>query len=214
METLTNRDIVSIIRGVNPKFIESIAEVLIDEGIKWIEVSISDEKIGLECIDKLSKKFSKNEIKLGAGTVTNNEQVDRVLSVGASYIITPGWDKELIRYINSKNVLVIPGVFSPSDVMQAQSEGIKLCKLFPANDLKSSYIKSLKGPFPKMDFLAVGGVKRRNIEEYLDYGFKTVAIGSDLVPRNAKKKDLENIRKSAQTYMKIMSKRNDSIETN
>lgn len=212
MRALKRNEVIAIIRGVKPSVAPLIARTLFEEGIKWIEVSLSNEEQGLSCIREISKTLDINEIKLGVGTVINAKQVDKALEAGAKYIITPGWDRELVRYIINKDVMVIPGVFSPSDVMQAKSEGITLCKLFPASVLGFDYIKSLIGPFPDIKLISVGGVNKRNIQDYLKNGFFAAGIGSDLVPRGAGEEDLERIRDNSREYKKLLSKRDDSIE--
>lgn len=212
MKKLNRNEIIAIIRGVEASVAPLIVKVLIEEGITWIEVSLSNEELGLECIKEISKSIKSEEINLGVGTVINTNQVDEALEAGAKYIITPGWDRELVRYIKKKNVMVLPGVFSPSDVMQAKNEDIAICKLYPASTLSLNYAKSLLGPFPDVSFVAVGGVRKSNINDYLDNGFFAAGVGSDLVPRGARKEDLEIVRNNAREYIKLISTRDDSIE--
>lgn len=212
MEKLQRNNIIAIIRGVDALVAPLIAKVLIEEGITWIEVSLSNEKLGLKCIRKISNSISEDKINLGVGTVINNNQVDESIKAGAKYIITPGWDRELVKYIKKKNIMVIPGVFSPSDVMQAKGEGIDICKLYPSDVLSLSYIKSLMGPFPDMKFIAVGGVEKSNINDYLKNKFYGLGIGSNLVPRNSTVDDLEKIRKNAREYIKLITAEGDDIE--
>lgn len=113
MNNMKNPKIISIIRDVEPEIVDLIVDVLLDEGINWVEVSLSNEELGLQCIKKLSEKHDFNELKLGVGTVTNCDQVDKAIDAGAKYIITPAWDTQLVRYVKSKDCTIIPGVFSP-----------------------------------------------------------------------------------------------------
>ncbi|NYE05747.1 2-dehydro-3-deoxyphosphogluconate aldolase/(4S)-4-hydroxy-2-oxoglutarate aldolase [Bacillus niacini] len=195
--------IVAIIRGVDPSEVIDIQEALIEGGVDWVEVSLSEEEKGLECIKLLNNRFG-NEIHLGVGTVTTTEQAKKAIAAGAKYIITPGWDKELMTEILDLNVEVFPGVFTPGEIMQALNLGIKVVKLFPANNLGPNYIKNLKGPFPNINLMGVGGISLENIQEYYLAGCTSFGIGSDLVPRGATKADKDKIKNTAMKYVSIL----------
>jgi len=202
---IKNGTIVAIIRGVDPSEVIDIQEALLEGGVDWVEVSLSEEEKGLECIRRLNKRFG-NEIHLGVGTITTTEQAKKAIEAGAKYIITPGWDKELMKDVKELNVGVLPGVFTPGEIMQALSLGIKVVKLFPANNLGTSYIKNLvKGPFPNLEIMGVGGISLDNIQEYSQAGCMSFGIGSDLVPRGATKADKETIKRNAKKYVSIMN---------
>lgn len=209
MITLKKNHIIAILRGIRSKDAPFIAEVLLEEGIKWIEVSLSDEKEGIASIDEIYKNFKNSDINLGVGTVINKDQVNKSLEVGAKYIITPGFDRELVRYVNKLNVGIIPGVFTAGEVAQSIAEKIDICKLFPANVLTFDYINSLKGPFPNMKFVAVGGVNIDNVNDFLKNGFYAVGIGSELVPRDSSKEDKEHVRNNAKKYIKVIGEKDD-----
>jgi 2-dehydro-3-deoxyphosphogluconate aldolase / (4S)-4-hydroxy-2-oxoglutarate aldolase len=195
--------IVAIIRGVDPSEVIDIQEALLEGGINWVEVSLSEEEQGLECIKMLNERFG-SEINLGVGTVTSIEQAKKAIEAGAKYIITPGWDKELMKDIKALNVEIFPGVFTPGEILQALNLGIKVVKLFPASNLGPSYIKNLKGPFPNIEVMGVGGISLENIQEYYKAGCTSFGIGSDLVPRGATKADKEKIKNTAMKYVSIL----------
>lgn len=198
-------DIISIIREVEEKDIIPIVDVLLEEGIDTIEVSLSNEEMGLSCLEEISKHYG-DIVKLGVGTVINITQVEKAIQSGAKYIITPGWDRELVREIKKRGLYQIPGVFTPSEVMQSILEGIEYVKLFPANALGTGYIKDLFGPFPNIKIIAVGGINKNNILDFYNIGIHAFAIGSDIVPRQSTKEDLDKIRKNAKEYISIMNR--------
>ena len=195
--------IIAIIRGIHPDDVCAITEVLVENGITWLEVSLSEEENGIRCIEEISAHFG-NKVHLGAGTVMDRSQVDRVMKAGAEYVITPGWDRDLVRYTQMKNVEIFPGVFSPGEIMQAIQEGVEVVKLFPVNDLGVSYVKNLRGPYPELKIMGVGGVDLQNIRDYAKAGCSFFAIGSDLVPRGASTKDLSKIKEKAKQYVELM----------
>ncbi|HWO77445.1 MAG TPA: bifunctional 4-hydroxy-2-oxoglutarate aldolase/2-dehydro-3-deoxy-phosphogluconate aldolase [Bacillus sp. (in: firmicutes)] len=195
--------IIAILRGIHPDKVCAITEVLVENGITWLEVSLSEEENGIGCIEKIHAHFG-DKVHLGAGTVMNPNQVDRVIDAGAQYIITPGWDRDLVRYTKMKKVEIFPGVFSPGEIMQAIQEGVEVVKLFPVNDLGLSYGKNLRGPYPDLKIMGVGGVDLQNIREYAKAGCSFFAIGSDLVPRGATTSDLSVIKEKAKQYVELM----------
>ncbi|WP_342507456.1 bifunctional 4-hydroxy-2-oxoglutarate aldolase/2-dehydro-3-deoxy-phosphogluconate aldolase [Sporosarcina sp. FSL K6-2383] len=198
-----NGSIVAILRGIDPEYAVAITEKLVENGITMLEVSLSEEEKALGSIRKISSAFQAS-VYLGAGTVVHTHQVDRVLDAGGKYIITPGWDRDLTRYVQSKRVSVIPGVFTPGEIMQAVQEEVEVVKLFPANVLGVSYVKSLQGPFPNVHIMGVGGVDLNNLKDYYEAGCSSFAIGNDLVPRGATTKDLKNIEEKAKRYVELM----------
>ncbi|MFM1652663.1 bifunctional 4-hydroxy-2-oxoglutarate aldolase/2-dehydro-3-deoxy-phosphogluconate aldolase [Brevibacillus sp. B_LB10_24] len=200
---LQKGEIVAIIRGVAPEDVSDVARTLLDEGISWMEVSLSEEEIGLACIRTLAAEFQ-GRLQLGVGTVTTAEQADKAIAAGAQYIITPGWDRELTRCVLGKGVHIFPGVYSPGEVMQALADGVEVVKLFPAGSLGSDYVKNLFGPFPRLQLMGVGGISRKNLAEFYAAGCSSFGIGSDLVPRGATREHLDAIRKSAAEYVKLV----------
>lgn len=200
---LTNGDLIAIARGVKSDKIAAIGETLLKAGLKYLEVSLSEELEGIACIKELNRRFG-NELHLGAGTVTRIDLADRAVEAGAKYIIMPGWDRELVRDIMGKKLPVLPGVFTPSEIMQALNEGLTQLKLFPVGNLSATYIKNIRGPFPAVEFIGVGGITKENIRDYYKAGCFSFAIGSDLIPKRADESALPRIEKSAKEYLTIM----------
>ncbi len=94
------------------------------------------------------------DILLGAGTVTSTEQVDRAVSAGAKYIISPGFDPEIVAYCVERDILIIPGCASPGDVSMAARMGLEAVKFFPAEAAGGvKMLRALAGPFPNMRFM-------------------------------------------------------------
>lgn len=206
---LEKNTIISIIRGVEPSNVCDVQEALIAGGITAVEVSLSNEEKGLQCIKALAEKFG-DRIDLGVGTITSKEQAEKAIELGAKYLITPGWDRELIRELQTLDIPIFPGVLTPGEILQAINEGINTVKLFPSDSLGTSYIKNvIKGPFPEVDFMAVGGVTLENITEYQQAGCSSFGIGSDLVPRGATIQDFDRIKNRAEQYVSTLAKGSD-----
>lgn len=201
---LAKGSIISIVRDVQADQIVPIVAVLMENGITGVEVSLSNEEQGLACIRALSEHFG-DSLYLGVGTVIEPRQVDLALEAGAQFIITPGWDRELVRSIMNQKIEVFPGVFTPGEIMQAKSDGVEVMKLFPAGTLGTDYIRNIQGPFPNVHIMAVGGVTLDNISDFYKAGCSTFAIGNDLVPRQATVAQLEQIRAKALAYSQALN---------
>jgi len=199
--------LMAIIREVDLDSVNEIAAVLLEEGIDGLEVSLSDPENGFECIRRIQEAFADRKFYLGAGTVTKKGEVDCLVDMGISFILTPGYDDVLVAYALEKKLEVLPGVLTPSEVLCAVNRGITLLKLFPADAFSLSYIKSLKGPFPQTNYIAVGGVNQENITRFFDQGFTGVAVGSNLVPRGATIRDVEEIARKAKIYVEYTRRR-------
>lgn len=196
-------ELVAILRDVLPDDALDIVNTLISNGFKKIEVSLSNEEIGYSTIEKIIQEF-KGKIEIGVGTVTKIKEINDMLKLGVDFIITPAFDKELVQHCINNKIDVLPGVFTPSDVMGCLNLGIDTMKFFPANTLGFDFVKALKGPFPKAKFFAVGGVNVENLKDFIKNGFVGAALGSDLVKRGATKADLDNISNKAKQYMELI----------
>ena len=109
------------------------------------------------------------DMVLAAGTVLTTEQVDRAVAAGASLIVSPGFDPEIVDYCISKNIEVVPGIVTPSELAQAVKRGLTRVKFFPAEAAGGlNMIKSMAAPYTNMKFMPTGGINAKNISEYLE----------------------------------------------
>jgi 2-dehydro-3-deoxyphosphogluconate aldolase/(4S)-4-hydroxy-2-oxoglutarate aldolase len=196
--------LIAILRDVESVDAVAIVETLIQCGITELEVSLSSEDVGLKTLKAISETFG-DKVRLGVGTIVNLCQLNAALNAGAHFVITPAFDEVIVNACIENHVEIIPGVFSPSDVMKALNLNITTLKLFPANALPTNYIKSLSGPFPKAQYIAVGGVTLDTVTDYFDAGFIGAAPGNDLVKRGATKDDLKSIETKAKAYVEKCS---------
>ncbi|MFK7800242.1 MAG: bifunctional 4-hydroxy-2-oxoglutarate aldolase/2-dehydro-3-deoxy-phosphogluconate aldolase [Anaerolineae bacterium] len=124
------------------------------------------------------------EMLVGAGTVLTVNQAEQAVSAGAKYLLAPGLDPEIVEWCLSKNVLIIPGVMSPTDVTLAVKMGLKLLKFFPAAAAGgSTFLKSMSDPFVGIDFMPTGGINAKNLPEFLAMPMVQACGGSWLVKK-------------------------------
>jgi 2-dehydro-3-deoxyphosphogluconate aldolase/(4S)-4-hydroxy-2-oxoglutarate aldolase len=160
-----------------------LAKALIAGGIRVLEVTLRTEA-ALEVIAKIAKEVP--EAIIGAGTVTNREQLQQVIDAGAKFAISPGLTSDLLKAGNEGNIALIPGISSISELMTAVDHGYTHLKFFPAE--ASGGVKALKaigGPFPDIKFCPTGGISPSNYNDYLALPSVRCAGGSWLAPEDA-----------------------------
>ena len=113
-------------------------------------------------------KEANPEMLVGAGTVTNTAQIDAVIAAGGEFIVTPGFDPELVAYAQAKNIPIFPGCTTATDYHQALTFGLEVLKFFPAEQSGGlAKIKALAAPFPMFRIMPTGGISLKNLKEYL-----------------------------------------------
>lgn len=143
-----------------------LAKALYDGGLPCAEVTLRTPQAA-DAIRAIADAMP--DMLLGAGTVLTPAQVDKALDAGAKYIVAPGLNPEVVRYCQSKNVPVLPGVCTPSEVELGLSLGLTALKFFPAEAAGGvNMVKSLSGPYGDVKFMPTGGITQANLKSYLD----------------------------------------------
>jgi 2-dehydro-3-deoxyphosphogluconate aldolase/(4S)-4-hydroxy-2-oxoglutarate aldolase len=141
------------------------AEAFVEGGVPVMEITLRTEA-GLSAIKKVSENFS--DVLVGAGTVLGTESCKKAIDAGAKFIVSPGFDEEVIEYCINKNIPVFPGTVTPSEITRALKFGLNILKFFPANIYGGAKaIKALAGPFPHVKFIPTGGVSAENLKDFL-----------------------------------------------
>lgn len=175
--------VVAIIRGVEKKDILSVVEALYKGGIKLVEITMNTDGAA-EMISMISEKFG-TKLHIGAGTVLDVEEAEKAIAAGAKYFVTPNVDEEIIRFALNHNIGILPGVMTPTEVVQAYKAGAKIVKVFPTSILGSNYIKELQGPLSHIPMVAVGGVRPENVEDFIKAGAVGIGVGGSLIDKTA-----------------------------
>ncbi|AFG34291.1 2-keto-3-deoxy-phosphogluconate aldolase [Fervidobacterium changbaicum] len=151
---------------------------LSEEGVKLIEVTFTVPN-ATEVIKELKERCP--DAVIGAGTVINLDMCVEALEAGAEYIISPNFDPEVSKFCAERDICYIPGVMTPTEIVNAYLAGNTILKLFPGDILGPAFIKAMKGPFPNVNFIVTGGVSPDNVLEWLKTGAFGVGMGGSLV---------------------------------
>ena len=169
--------LVAIIRGVTPEEVEHVGEALVSAGIRIIEVPLNSPQ-PFDSIKRLSNAIADRAL-VGAGTVLDPTDVDRVASVGGRLIVSPNTHVPVIEATVAAGLVSSPGYFTPSEAFDALRAGAHVLKLFPAEGASPAIVKAQRAVLPKdVPLLIVGGVKPDTLQPWLDAGANGFGLGS------------------------------------
>lgn len=174
LDQISKIGIVPVVVLDDAKDAAPLAEALVKGGLPCAEVTFRTDAAE-ESIRIIAEKFP--NMLVGAGTVLTTEQVDRAVNAGAKFIVSPGFNPEIVKYCQSKNVPMVPGVNNPSNIEAALALGLDVVKFFPAEASGGlAMIKAMAAPYVNVKFMPTGGISEKNICDYLAFD-KIIACG-------------------------------------
>ncbi|MFI0226121.1 bifunctional 4-hydroxy-2-oxoglutarate aldolase/2-dehydro-3-deoxy-phosphogluconate aldolase [Streptomyces lydicus] len=202
-EALRTERLVAIIRGRDAEASFRTVMALAEAGLPLIEVSLSG-KDALKVIRRARAELG-DAAWLGAGTVLSGDDARRAAEAGANLIVTPGLGAGLEESVR-QGLPTLAGVMTPSEVIAAEALGVSALKLFPASAGGPGYLEALRGPFPELPFVPVGGVDAGLAQAYFEAGAVAVGVGSPLVGDAADGGDLDGLRKRAAEFRAVCAR--------
>jgi 2-dehydro-3-deoxyphosphogluconate aldolase / (4S)-4-hydroxy-2-oxoglutarate aldolase len=200
LQRVLDSGLVAIIRAPSGEQLAGVAEALLKGGIDVIEVTFTVPGV-LDIIKEVRQKLG-DRILLGAGTVLDTESARAAILAGAEFIVTPTVNVDVIKMCNRYDKVVMPGGFTPTEVLTAWQAGADIVKVFPADSVGPAHLKALKGPFPQIRLLPTGGVNLRTLGDFVAAGAEAVGLGSALVEKDAVARgDMSRIQDLAAQYV-------------
>jgi 2-dehydro-3-deoxyphosphogluconate aldolase / (4S)-4-hydroxy-2-oxoglutarate aldolase len=194
-----------VVRSADSQQLVDVVRALVDGGVTVAEITMTVPH-ALEVLVQVRKALG-DRVLLGAGTVLDPETARAVLLAGAEYIVSPTVNLEVIRLCQRYDKLVMPGAFTPTEILSAWEAGADIVKVFPAEVLGPAYFKALRGPLPQIRLMPTGGVDLKTAGEFLKAGACCLGIGSQLVePKAVADRDFARLKDLASQYAAIVKK--------
>lgn len=209
IEAIKREKLIVIVRGVEREKLIPMAEAMYEGAVRILEVtysadgSVSDLEVA-ESIKCLADHF-KGRMIIGAGTVLTEKQVELTKKAGGQFIISPDSYDLVIKKTRAEGLVSIPGALTATEIQAAHRAGADFIKLFPISNLGIEYVKAISAPLSHINFLAVGGVNKENMPDYLKTGVCGFGIGSGIVDKKMlQANDYKAITKLAEGYTSIL----------
>jgi 2-dehydro-3-deoxyphosphogluconate aldolase / (4S)-4-hydroxy-2-oxoglutarate aldolase len=203
LQRVLDHKIVAVIRAENGDLLVDVAESLLAGGVEVMEVTFTVPR-ATRVLEKVADRIG-SRILLGAGTVLDTETCRAAILAGAEFIVSPAVNVEVIELCKRYSKPVMPGAFTPTEVVTAWQAGADIVKIFPSEITGPKYLKALHGPLPHVRLMPTGGVNLDTAAEFLRCGACALGIGSSLVdPKVVAAGDLKKIETLARQYVQIV----------
>lgn len=205
LKRLLDCGIVAVVRSESGEQLAEVVSALADGGVTAAEITFTVPD-ATEVIRLVRKRLG-DRIVLGAGTVLDPETARAALLAGAEFLVSPTVNTEVIRLCRRYDKAIMPGAFTPTEVLTAWEAGADVVKIFPADVGGPPYLKALRGPLPQVRVMPTGGVDLTTAESFLRAGACCLGVGSSLVePAAIRAGDFSRIRSLAEQYVSIVRK--------
>ncbi|MCG5102480.1 bifunctional 4-hydroxy-2-oxoglutarate aldolase/2-dehydro-3-deoxy-phosphogluconate aldolase [Oceanobacillus alkalisoli] len=203
IDRLTESGVIAVIRKVPKDKVLKVAESLIEGGVNALEITMDGEG-AQSLIEQLTREFAGDAI-IGAGTVLDGIAADAAIRSGAAFVVSPILKKDVIETTIRYGKVSIPGVMTPTEMVQAVEWGADIVKVFPASVGGPAFIKNIKGPLPQIDIIPTGGVDLKNGSDFIKAGAVAIGAGGNLVDKQAiLTENYTIIRDKARQYVELV----------
>lgn len=192
---ITADRVIAVARNQDATTAPALAEALRKGGLTTLEITVEGER-GIEAVASVAG----GPTRVGAGTVTTIDQASASVDAGATFLISPHLDVEILDWARARGVPLIPGVFTPTEIHTAVGKGALAVKLFPASLGGPDLVKALLAPYPDLAVVPTGGVDAGNILAYLQAGAAAVGVGGWLTGGT----DLDEVTRRARVLASIV----------
>ena len=205
LKRILDGGIVAVVRSESSDSLVRVVQALADGGVTAAEITFTVPD-AVEVIREVRREVG-NAIVLGAGTVLDPETARTAMLAGAEYIVSPVVNLEVIRICRRYDTVVMPGAFTPTEVLSAWEAGADVVKVFPADVGGPAYLRALRGPLPQVRLMPTGGVDLTTAEAFLKAGACCLGVGGALVdPKAIASGDFSRIRDLAAQYAAILAR--------
>ncbi|GIO95663.1 bifunctional 2-keto-4-hydroxyglutarate aldolase/2-keto-3-deoxy-6-phosphogluconate aldolase [Paenibacillus lautus] len=203
LKLLKESGVVAVVR--RPPFEKAvrITDALVAGGVKALEITVDSDR-AFELISLLNERYGE-DVLVGAGTVLDAETAEKAIEARAQFIFSPVLDEETIKTTIRREVISIPGVMTPTEIVKGYRLGADLLKIFPGSSLGVNYIKELSAPLGHIPMMPTGGVTLDNVAQFIRAGAVAVGLGSSLLDKKAMEEErYDDIAKRAEQFIQAI----------
>ncbi len=211
VQRIVDTGIVAVVRAPSGQLLADVADALRRGGVQAIEITFTvpaAHRVLEQVADRLG-----GQITLGAGTVLDPETARVAFLAGAEFVVSPTLNLRVIEMANRYGKAVMPGAFTPTEILTAWEAGADIVKVFPADVRGPAYLKAIHGPLPQVRLLPTGGVNLDTAADFLRAGACALGVGGALVERAAiAAGNMERIESVARQYVEIVRKTRQQMQ--
>src|SRR5438067_1711642 len=195
--------IVAVVRSPDSQQLVEAARALAEGGVNVVEITMTLPDA--HDVVRAVRRALGDRLLLGAGTILDPETARAALLAGAEFLVAPTINLDVIRLCQRYDKLVMPGAFTPTEIMTAWEAGADIVKVFPAEVLGPAFFKAVRAPLPQIKIMPTGGVDLNTAAEFLKAGACCLGVGSQLVePKAVAERNFDRIRELARQYTAIV----------
>jgi len=195
--------IVAVVRSRDSQQLVEVARALADGGVTVVEITMTVPD-ALDVVRQVRRALG-DRLLLGAGTVLDPETARAALLAGAEFLVAPTVNLDVIRLCQRYDRLVMPGAFTPTEILAAWEAGADVVKVFPADVVGPAFFRALRGPLPQVRLMPTGGVDLTTAASFLQAGACCLGVGTQLVePKAVAERNFDRIRDLARQYVAIV----------
>jgi 2-dehydro-3-deoxyphosphogluconate aldolase/(4S)-4-hydroxy-2-oxoglutarate aldolase len=196
--------VVAVIRLQQADHVRAVIDALMEGGVRALELTLTVPG-AVRLIEQIAPTLPK-EFLLGAGTVLDAETARHVILAGAKFVVGPVFRRDVITMAHRYDVAVMPGCFTPTEILDAWEGGADVIKVFPATALGPGFFKDVRGPLPQVKMMPTGGVSKENAGDWIKAGAVAIGVGTALVDAAAvKERRFDAITKNAVHFITAVS---------
>src|SRR5579859_7951548 len=195
--------IVAVVRSPDSQQLVEVCRALADGGVTVVEITMTVPG-ALDVVRQVRQALGER-VLLGAGTILDPETARAALLAGAEYLVAPTVNLDVIRLCQRYSKLVMPGAFTPTEILSAWETGADIVKVFPADVLGPAFFKAVRAPLPQVRLMPTGGVDLTTAAAFLEAGACCLGVGGQLVePKAVAERNFDRLRDLARQYLAVV----------
>lgn len=196
---IVDSGLVAVVRAESSEQAARIVDACAQGGVAAVEITFTVPGAA-NVIADLSRRFTGDQILVGAGTVLDPETARAAILSGAQFVVSPSLNSDTARMCNRYQIPYMPGAGSVKEVVEAMECGADIVKIFPGETLGPAFVRAVRGPLPHASLMPTGGVALENVAEWIQAGCVAVGVGGNLTA-GAKKGDFQSITELARQFI-------------